>query len=128
MRNYLIAGVTFLALVLCAAVIGAGYLFVTRTNPTAVLPTEQPIIIANNSDATATRVVVTPALNPTAKPTTSTSGSPTDVTTVSGTNTPTSSDATTLDILTAIQYPSNDRIKLAEEYKDVVPSLSTPAT
>lgn len=126
MRNYLIAGVTFLALVLCAAVVGAGYLFVTRTGPTASLPTEQPIIVANNSDPTATRVVVTPSFNPTTKPTTGTSGSPTDVTTVSGTNTPTSSDATTLDILTAIQYPSNDRIKLAEEYKNVVPSLATP--
>lgn len=115
MRKLLLATSAILGLVICAVLIGLGFLFFGRTiESVAEGNTSTPIFVSNQVGPTRPNTNIP---RPTRTPAPTTAGA---------TKTP-PSDASTLDILTAINFPSNDRVRLAQEYKGIVASLATPA-
>ncbi len=116
MRKLLLAIIAILAIVICGVLIALGSTFFWRSAETAVQQNSPaPILVANNSSPTRPSSVNTPRPTRTTAPT------------VEGATTTPDSDASTLDLLTSLDFPSNDRVRLSQEYKGIVASLATPA-
>lgn len=116
MRKLLLAIIAILAIVICGVLIGLGFVFFGRTvESTAARNTSAPIFVVN--DVSPTR----PSKSNTPRPTR------TPALTIEGTTATPASDASTIDTLTAITFPSNDRVRLSQEYKGIVASMATPA-
>lgn len=116
MRKLLLAIIAILAIVICGVLIAVGSTLFWRTAETAAQQNPSaPILVANNSSPTR------PSISNTPRPTRTTAP------TVEGSTATPNSDASTLDILTALNFPSNDRVRLSQEYKGIVASLATPA-
>ncbi|TAH54274.1 MAG: hypothetical protein EYC68_00670 [Chloroflexota bacterium] len=121
MRKLLLAIIAILAIATCAAFIALGYFFITTTNPAlGTAPTTAHVVI--NTNATP-MPAVKPRVMPIQVPVSTATVIP--ATASAQTNT-LSETSNTLDLLTHITYPPNDRVLLAEEYKGAAVSLATP--
>ncbi len=122
MRKLLVVIIVFLTLAICGGFFAFGF-FVYRSfrDTASEVPTSPPVFVSDNPTLAPRRT--TRPIQPTTKP----SKTQTFVPTASATNAPANSDASTLDILTALEFPSNDRVRLASEYKGITASLATPA-
>ncbi len=118
MRKLFFALIIVLLFAICAGVGAFGYLFYLG-NSTTISATPAPIVAAVTNAPTHAPTVATLTL-----PTAETPKTP--VAHDDDNAMPSKPELSTLDKLEAIVYPSNDRVRLAEEYKDVVPSLATP--
>lgn len=120
MRKLLLAIIVVLTLSVCGTFVTLGYLFfnTTRSASTTLPPTQVGIRV----DPTNTTRPATRSLQPTAKPSQAQTSAPNPA----ATGTLPASDASTLDQLTSLEFPSNDRVRLAREYKGINASLATP--
>lgn len=122
MRKLLVAIIALLAVVLCLVVTAIGYfVFVPTQGISSAVNPPTPVIVPVQSAAPTLTPRATKANSPAQAPTHSAG----ETTKPQG-NAEANSAHSTLDQLSSIQYPSNDRIQLAEEFKGVVPNLATP--
>lgn len=117
MRKLLLAIIAILSIVICATLIGIGFVFVGRAVPSAAAQsTNAPVPVADHSVSP-----THPANSITPRPPRTT------VATGGGADAAPVPENSTLDLLTEINFPSNDRVRLSREYKGIVASLATPA-
>lgn len=120
MRKFLLALIAILTLALCGGIIGISYFLFLQPSAGAVIP-PVPIVRSVNSPNTSAPSVA-PAKS-VAQERTATPGSSTPPPATPGP----ASDASTLDLLTHIDYPPLDRIQLGREFRGLEPTLATPA-
>lgn len=120
MRKLLLALIAIFTLAVCV-VFGAIFwlLLGSATFVAATPPTPAPVAIVVDTMPSPTNPKRTPL--PTTAPRATTVPNPQPK------NATTATDLSTLDKLIQIDFPSNDRVLLAEEYKRVVPVLATPS-
>ena len=119
MRKVLIALIALLSIAICFTLVGGVLLFYSLSQPvtTTVATTPEPIVVSETA-VPPTRAAVVPtrlALNP----------SPVPLPTRAEPEIPAPAK-TTLDELAQTNIPVNNRVRLAEAFKNIVPDLATP--
>lgn len=140
MRKTYLALIAVLTLVVCIGVIALGYFLIKPSIKTTSFVSFTPAPIAadatpavdnataaNNTPSTETTAVAQPGSTPQPSTPPAQAGSVTRVPTSSSISIIADARARELADLEAIQYPSNDRIALEEEFKGVSVSVATPA-
>lgn len=121
MRKLLLALIAILALAVCVVAVAIGAIILSPANAR----------LESASAPSSATIRVDPTREPPSKLPGATLPAPKPSATLLAnaqpTLAPTNSDATTLDKLMALNFPSNDRVRLAEEYKGIIATLATPA-
>ncbi|MBI4671839.1 MAG: immune inhibitor A [Chloroflexi bacterium] len=129
MRTLLIALIALLTLALCVVAVGGAYFFLTISQTTAVTvpPSPQIQIVEQVTDAPSsappTRARPTDAPATTTAPLPPTLAAPT----LAAPTPSLSGNDSTLDMLLNNDVPVNDRVRLAQAFKGIIPNLATPA-
>lgn len=127
MRILLLALIALLSLALCVVAVGGAFLFITLSQTAAVTAPPTPQIqVINQAHATTTAPTIFAPTRVRATPTPTTRGSAALPTLAAPTPSEFNTDST-LDILLKSDVPVNDRVRLAQAFKGIVPNLATPA-
>jgi immune inhibitor A len=123
MRKVLIALIALLSIAICLTAVGGTFLFFSLSQPAVVAlpasPQPPQLVIP-------TRAALAPTLAPPTSPSTNIGAQPKQAPTAADPEVLAPADST-LDTLLKRNIPVNNRIQLAEEFKNIVPNLATPA-